>query len=98
MSTDIVKVARASAIVRDWAHKNRPLNTTIPVPEQAPSHRLTIPGSYLSVTFTPSAMNPTLILIHCSNWKAEDEAHGVFDVQVARNFYRLLVMQGLRAF
>ena len=51
-------------------------------------------GHHKAVYFRTVINHPEMMRVSSSNYRAEDEANGVYDVQDARNFYRALLKAG----
>lgn len=77
-------------------------NELVYVPDHDNSHTLVFPlekgrlGHYIGVSFSKVKGHPEMIRIRATNYRAEDEPNGLYNITDARRFYAELLTAGLR--
>ena len=86
---------KASNLVAKWSQSTK-ASGYIGYEDEGDTFSLSFPGEAWNVivSFTKVKHYPNLIRIRASNWKAEYEPFGVYDIDVARKFWKLLKENG----
>jgi hypothetical protein len=84
----------ASRAIKNWNPKKRPVREGTEK-ELGEDFTLEWPEHGYTVSITFSKLdNPDIMWVRSTNWRAEDEPHGLYYIQDCRDFYKRLITMG----